>query len=459
MNAPMKPLPPSLLKSLGLDSLRMPALPGIHHRRKMWAPIIAGCTIIVVLIIGLGVWASVTSIDGAVSAPGFVTVENNRKSIRAYDSGIVREILVREGDSVKANQVLIRFDRTGPRAQLAVLQNQYDLAIIRRARYEAELENLSSMPVPAELKSRLGDPAVARLVGDEQEVFRSRLLIFQTKAGVLRQRIEQMSRRARGIDAQLDSQREQSRLVEQELEGLTDLYKRGYAPRTRVLALQRNAASLKGNAGEQEAAIASTQAQIGEATSQLAELRGERLGEAAEAIQVAEAKVADVLPRLDAARASDAQTEVRSPVDGYVLNLTQFTEGGVVKGGELMLDVVPVNVAMVVEVKIKPQYVNSIRPGQAAKIQLSGYSSRVVKKIPGIVRVVAADRTVEEKSGQSFFNVEITVKPEDVVKAGSNVKLYPGMPATAHIVTGERTIMEYLIGPMRDAFAAAMKET
>jgi len=458
MNAPMKPLPPSFLRSLGLDRPKAPSTVFATHRRKMWTPIITGLIIILVMVVGMIVWASLTPIEGAVSAPGFVKVENNRKSLRAYDGGLVREILVREGDQVKAGQELLRFDQTAARAQYMVLQNQYDLALIRRARYEAELNDQPNMSIPPELAARRDDPAVARLIRDEQSVYRSRLVIFRTKSAVLRQRMEQLSRRATGIGAQLTSQSEQSRLVEQELEGLTSLYERGYAPRTRVLALQRSAAGLRGNAGEQQAAIAATQSQIGEAASQLAELRGERLGEAAEAIQIAEAKVADVLPRLDAARMASDQTIVRAPVSGYVLNLTQFTEGGVVKGGELLMDVVPSNVKMIVEARIKPQYVNSIRPGQEAKIQLSGYSSRVVKKIPGIVQTISADRVVDEKSGDGYFMVQIRVRPEDVVKAGPNVKLYAGMPATASIVTGKRTIMEYLIGPMRDAFASALKE-
>ena len=460
MNAPLTPISTMLRKSLEGRNLRLPGLPSMSSsdRRRMWTPIIVGCLVIVALVIGAIIWASVTEIDGAISAPGFVKVENNRKSVRAFSGGVVRQILVREGDQVAAGQVLMRFDDTTAQAQYAVLQNQYDVSVAHLARFEAEMDGKSSMPAPAALKSRMNDPVVARLVSDEQAVFRSRLTIYQTQASVLRQRMNQLSRRVEGINAQLSSQQEQSKLIDDELVGLTSLYERGYAPRTRVLALQRNAASLRGNAGEQRSAAATTEAQIGEAVSQLAELQGQRIGEAAEAVQLAQAKIADVLPRLDAARVALEQTVIRSPAKGSVLNLTQFTEGGVVGAGEELLDVVPSNVMMVVQARIKPQYINSVQPGLPAKIQLAGYSSRTVQKIPGVVHTVSADRTIDPKTGDSYFNVEIRVKPEDVVKAGPKVKLFAGMPATAQIVTGERTIMEYLIGPMRDALAASMKE-
>ena len=201
MNAPLTPISNMLRKGLEGRKLRLPSLPSMSptDRRKMWTPIIVGCLIIVGLIVGAIIWASVTEIDGAISAPGFVRVENNRKSVRAFSGGVVRQILVREGDQVAAGQVLMRFDDTTAQAQFAVLQNQYDVSVAHLARFEAEMDGKSSMPIPAPLKSRMNDPVVARLVNDEQAVFRSRLTIYQTQASVLRQRKDQLSRRVEGI--------------------------------------------------------------------------------------------------------------------------------------------------------------------------------------------------------------------------------------------------------------------
>ncbi|PHY12502.1 hypothetical protein CSW58_12205, partial [Caulobacter sp. B11] len=354
-----------LRKSLEGRNLRLPSLPSMSSadRRRMWTPIIVGCLVIVALVIGAIIWASVTEIDGAISAPGFVKVENNRKSVRAFSGGVVRQILVREGDQVAAGQVLMRFDDTTAQAQYAVLQNQYDVSVAHLARFEAEMDGKSSMPVPAALKARMNDPVVARLVSDEQAVFRSRLTIYQTQASVLRQRMNQLSRRVEGINAQLSSQQEQSKLIDDELVGLTSLYERGYAPRTRVLALQRNAASLRAMPASSGRRRRPPRPRSARPSANWPNFRASGSARRPRPCSWPRPRSPTSCPAWTRPARRPGADRHSLPGKGSVLNLTQFTEGGVVGAARELLDVVPSNVMMVVQARIKPQYINSVQPG------------------------------------------------------------------------------------------------
>ncbi|WP_374469834.1 HlyD family type I secretion periplasmic adaptor subunit [Phenylobacterium sp.] len=432
-----------------------PMDPGL--RQRMRRPMLVGGGVIGALVIGLGAWASVTKLPIAVSAPAEVRVESNRKTLRHREGGTVRQILVREGQFVRAGQPLLTFSDVEPRAAVDVFQNQYDALLAQNARFVAEAMDRASLAFPAELTARSADPRVATLIRDQEFLFATRLQLFQSQAAVLQQRLEQIETQIQGQQAQVDSVEEQKRLTEEELRGYRTLHEKGYAPKTLILRYERTLAELNGRRGSLLADIARLRQQMGETRMQLASIREERQSQAAEGLRDTQTKLADVAPRLTTARQTLESTVVRSPVDGYVFNLTQFTVGGVAGGGEVLMDVVPANAPMVVTAMIRPEDVDNVRVGMEGIVRLTGVNQRWQDPLPAKVTVVSADRITNPETGAAFYRVDMRIEPKDLAHL-RGATLQPGMPAMASIVTGERTVMGFLISPITDTLNQAFRE-
>jgi HlyD family type I secretion membrane fusion protein len=427
------------------------------QRQRLHAPIVAGGIVTGLFVVGFFVWAALFSISGGVPAPGVVVVEDSRKTVSSLDGGIVRKVFVHEGERVKKGQVLFEMDNTQYQAQVDVLSVQYDSFLAQRARLEAQLAGQSSINWPPELAARRGDPRVENLIRGQETLFQASRGVFESQAGVLNQRQQQLDSRIQGLSAQVRSVDEQAALVQDELKGVNTLYEQGFAPKSRVLALQRSQAGLVGEKGARQADIASAGQAIGESRIQLAQLREQRATEAAETLRQVQVSIGDVLPRLRAAQAGLERTQIRSPADGDVLGMTQFTEGGVVRPGERMLDIVPQNAALVVKVSVRPDHIDEISVGMTAKVHLTAYSSRKVPPIDAKVITISADRITNDK-GEGFFVAELAADQAALKKLGPSVKLSPGMPASAMIVTGKRTVLHYLISPFEQTFEGALHE-
>lgn len=427
-------------------------------KMRLRRPMVVGAIVVGVFVFGLGLWAAVTPISSGISAVGQVRVESNRKTLRRREAGTVRAIYVKEGDRVRAGQPLILFDETQARTQVTVLQNAADSFTAQSARFEAEATGKGSISFPKELMARMSDPQVAAAVRDQQFLFTSRLQLHNSQVSVLNQRIDQLDTRVEGLQAQVDSIDEQIRLTEEELSGYRELNAKGYAPKTLILRYERSLAELSGRKGATISDITRTREQMGETRMQLNSMRGERQSQAAEGLRDMQTRLADVTPRLAAATQTLSETVIRAPVDGYVLNLTQFTIGGVAGGGEVLMDVVPANESLVVSAKVRPQDIDDIRIGMSAKVQLVGLNQRFVSPIPATVMAVSADQRVDERNGQGYFVADLRIKPADVAKSINGARLKPGMPAQVLIVTGKRTIFSYLISPITDTLHDAFRE-
>lgn len=427
-------------------------------RDSLRAPVIGGAVVIGVFVVGIGLWASLAPIWGAVVAPGIVRVEANRKTLKSRDGGIVRQINVREGDIVQPGQLLLRFDDTVARAQVNILENQYDNAAMQHARFEAESARRKILVTPPELASRQSDPRVATIIQNETLVFSSRRAAVEGQASILQQRLDQLQTGQAGLKVQVDSIDQQVVLITEELKGYKVLYEKGFAPKTLILRLERQLAEIAGRRGALMSEITKNQQQAGETHLQLAQLYEQRDAEAAAGLREAEARLGDIGPRLNAAREALAQTEVRSPAAGYVLNLSQFTLGGVAGAGEVLLDVVPNNAPLVISAQVSPGDIDEVRPGMEAEVILQAYNSYKVPKIPAEVLTVSADALVNATSKDSYFRADLRIKPEELRRLPKGVRLYPGMPATVMIKTGKRTIMSYLVGPIGEVINKSLRE-
>jgi len=427
-------------------------------QQRLRRPMVVGAGVIGAFVLGLGLWASVSQLSTGITAQAEVRADAQRKTLRHKDVGIVKAILVQEGQRVRAGQPLLLFNDVEARAAVTVMQNQYDTFLAQNARFTAEALGKTTLELPAELMARMSDPAVATLVRDQQFVFMTGQQLFQSQAAVLQQRIEQQETQVVGAKAQLDSIVEQQRLTEEELAGYRKLNEQGFAPKTLILRYERTLAELAGRKGQLQSDIARLKQQMGETRLQLTSIRNERESRAAEGLRDSQAKLADVIPRLTTARQTLDATVVRSPVDGYVFNLTQFTVGGVVGGGEVMMDVVPSGTPLTVTAMIKPEDVDEVHEGMKAKVKLTGLNQRFNDSLDATVSVVSKDRITNERNGTAFYRVDLRIPPSELKKLKKGVTMTAGMPAAALIVTGQRSVMGFLISPITATLEDAFRE-
>ncbi|MDB5422717.1 MAG: rsaE [Phenylobacterium sp.] len=435
---------------------RAPMDPRLQQR--LHRPMKVGAAIIGVLVLGLGLWASVSSLSTGITAPGSVRVEANRKTMRHREGGTVRQILVQEGQHVRAGQPLIVFNDVEARAGYDVYQGQADALLAQAARFQAEGTGKATLEFAPDLTARMSDPRVAGLIRDQQFLFSTKTQLFQSQMSVLSQRLDQLRSQIDGQKQQVASVEEQRRLTAEEMAGYQILYDKGFAPKPLILRYQRSIADLEGRKGSLTADIAKLNQQIGETRMQMVATRDQRESQAAEGLRDTQARLADVTPRLTAARQALEGTTVRSPVDGYVFNLTQFTVGGVTAPGELLMDIVPANAPLMVTTMIKPEDVDDVHVGMDARVRLSGLNARWHSPLAAKVVVVSADRIDNEKTGASSYRVDLRIDPKELTKLKHGAQISPGMPAQALIVTGKRTVMGSLISPITDTLHDALRD-
>jgi HlyD family secretion protein len=436
----------------------MDAREGEMIRLRMRRPIVAGSIVVLVLVVGLILWAAIAPIAGAVVATGVVRVQDNSKVLKTREGGIVRQILVREGQPVRRGQVLLRLDPVQVQANVDVWQAQYDSALADVARYQAMLGNSSGVDFPQELLSRQADPRVAALIVGQRALFTSDMMLYRSQASVLRGQAAQLQTQIQGLRAQASATDMQSATIVDELSGVRELNSLGYAPKTRVLALERNRAQLRGQRGSLTAEIARAQQAIGNISIQLVQLEQKRADDAATGIRAAQDKLTEAAPKLRATAQSLAQTVVRAPVDGRVFGLTQFTEGGVVQTGEQLLQVVPSGTPLIIAARVDPKDIGRLTTGLKAEVHLSAYKPRTTPPVDGVVTLVSADAVTDQQTGQSHYVVEVSVDASEVAQLGNGVHLAPGMQAQVNIVTGSRTILDYLLAPFTEGVRTALRE-
>lgn len=423
--------------------------------------VLAGIAVLALFFGGFGTWAALAPLSGAAVAPAYVVVDGNRRTVQHREGGIVSEILVRNGDRVEEEEVLLRLDDTAARAQVEVLSAQRDSLAALQARLLAERDGAASLVLDdTDLASRAHEPDVAPLLAAQSALLAERRRQLEGSAAVLRQRIVELQEQIGGGEAQIRGIARQRDLIADEVESLRGLLRMALVPRPRVLALDRSAAALDAERGRVQADIARARASIGEAELQILQQRQEILTGVSDGLRDAGSRLAEVEPRLRSARDTLARTVLTAPSAGEVVSLEVFTVGGVVAPGSRVLDVVPLDSPLVFQARLRPEDKNRVTADMDTEIRLMGIHDRRDPLLQGRIATVSADRLTDPQTNDGYYAVEVRVDRDQpaVAQAMQRFRLQPGMPAQVTIATEPRTALDYLMGPLRDSVSRAWRE-
>jgi membrane fusion protein, type I secretion system len=426
---------------------------GISIRRHL----LGGAVIALMLTVGVGGWATTTELSGAVIAPGSIVVDSNVKKVQHLTGGIVGELLVRDGQRVRAGEVVLRLDETVTRVNLAIVTKGLDEMTARQARLASERDQVEQVAFPATLLGRANEPDVAAAIQSEGKLFELRRSARLGQKSQLRERIGQLDEEVRGYTALQEAKAEEIELIQRELEGVRALWNKNLVQINRLISLEREAARLKGERAQSVAAIAQSRGKIGEIGLQIIQIDQDLSSEVARELREVEGKIGEFIERKVAAEDQLKRVEIRAPQDGVVHQLAVHTVGGVVPPGDPIMLIVPEADALSVEAKIWPQDIDQLHVGQSAGLRFSAFNQRTTPEINGVITRISADVSREDKTGQSFYTIRIGIRPEEIARLG-NMKLVPGMPVEAFMKTYDRTVISYFTKPLHDQILRAFRE-
>jgi HlyD family secretion protein len=310
---------------------------------------------------------------------------------------------------------------------------------------------------PTDLLARLDDPDIAHVVNGERKLFETRQAARGGQKSQLRERIAQSMEEIRGLVTQQEARASQIGWIDQELDGVRDLWKQHLTPFTRVTALEREKARLEGERGQLIAQIAQSRGRIAETELQIIQVDQDMRGEVGRDLADIRGKTAELIEKKVAAQDQLMRVDLRAPQDGVVLQSTVHTVGGVVSPGDQLMLIVPEADALTVEVRIQPQDIDQVHPGRTAMLRFTAFNQRTTPELAGEVSRVSADVTQDQKTGNYFYTVRIAV-PESEIARLDGIKLIPGMPVEAFIQTSERRVLSYLVRPLTDQITRAFRE-
>ena len=436
-----------------------PSRPGFSSRR----PLLLGFLTLAVLAAGLFGWGTFTSISGAVIAAGRVAVETGDQVVEHIDGGTVGRILVRDGARVAAGDVLIRFEEAALRSEEAILQGERIERAARRNRLESEFRGTETIAWDAGIAALAQSDATARDVLDgQQRLFEARRSSWAGEVAQLKERIGQTRRQIAGLEAQADALARQRSFIGREVDAYRTLFEEGVTGIHPLLELEREMARIEGQAGDIAARIAGAKGRIAEIEIAILQLGTRRVEEAESEARDVQAQENELRERLAEVRRRLGSMEVRAPVAGEVYGMRVFALGEVVRPGEPILNIVPAGAQLMVKARLEPIHVDQVQPGQEAVLRFSAFPARTTSEYAGRVLRVSADAQHDERTGLSWYEVELAlgagIEADAAPAHARDLALTPGMPVEVHVRTGERSPLSYLAKPLTDYFLRSMRE-
>ncbi len=412
-------------------------------------------SVMMLLVLGVGGWAATANLTGAVIASGTFVVERNVKKVQHSYGGIVAKINVKNGDAVSAGDVLISLDDTQTKAEIGIIRSQLIELKARSARLTAERDGSPAIIMAPDFGSMSANAhAVA---AGEIRLFEEGRRIRENQKQQLNLRIEQLNEEITGLSLQRDAKAGEIRLIQRELEQVRMLHEKQLTPVSRVYAMERDEMRLTGEHGSLVAQIARAKGQISEINVQILAVDENARVQSQRELRAAEGRLAELAEREIAAADKLNRIDLRAPQSGIVHELAVHTIGGVVTAAEQVMLIVPADEDLTIQARISPADIDQVIVGRPAKLKLSAFNQQTTPDFDGRVIQVAADITVDQKSGQNYYLVRLEMEDKDRRSVGG-LKLVPGMPVEVFMSTGARTALSYLAKPITDQMSRAFRE-
>jgi HlyD family secretion protein len=429
------------------------------HRRSIRRHLQVGLIVGVILIAGIAGWAGTAELSGAVIANGVVVVDSEVKKVQHPTGGIVGELLVRNDQHVEAGDIVLRLDETQTRANLAVFTKSLDELDARQARLEAEKDGAETIQFPADLLAReVHNPEVAHILRGERKLFALRLEARNGEKAQLRERAAQHQVIMEGLGEQIEAKTQEIDLIQDELDGVLVLWEKKLIAITRVTALQRDAARLKGERGQLIASKAEAAGKITEVELSIIQVDQDVRSKVAEELSSVRAKIAELSERKVAAEDQLKHTEIRAPQSGRVHELAVHTVGGVIAEGETLMLIVPDNDALSIQAKVSTHDIDDLRPDQPTLVRFSAFNVGTTPELNGSIKWISADQSEDERTGEYYYKIRVSVSDEEIARL-RGVKVIPGMPAEVFVQTKSRTMLSYLVKPLVDQASRMFRES
>lgn len=419
-------------------------------------PAYFGLCVVIAFLAMLTLWSTLAPVSGAAIANGNLQVQGKRQAVQHPYGGVVRDLLVREGERVAKGQVLLTLVDSDSRAKLDVLDADRDAALAQEARLISERDDKAEPDFAAIGLGGKDKSGARQAIANERAVMAARRRQFDTETDVQRKQIDQLNEQIAGARAQRDGLATQEQLLQKEIDGAEKLLESGFAPQTRVWALHRDRAKLQADQAAQQADIARMQQQIAQTELEIAKLARTRTSDITDELRGVQSKLSELGPKIDAARDILERTSIRSPADGLVVGLDVFTEGGVIQPGAKLLDIVPTSTPLIAEARLPLAGINDVAAGQRAEVRLTAINYIERPSIYGTISTVSADRLTDDKTGQGYYALQVALNEADVAK--SRIDLQAGMPLQVIVSTRPRTLLQYLVGPLKDEINGAFRE-
>src|SRR3977135_2763530 len=433
-------------------------------------PIFTGLAMLVVWLGCFGVWAGVAPLNSAVVTSGTFVATGQNKLVQHLEGGIIREIAVKDGDAVEANQVLVRMDGTAANSKLRRLVLKKTRVLAMSAVREAEMSSSETIETPAAFSGSARDPEIKAILERQRAELRARGASLATGESVLVKQIAGLEESIRGYQAQVQSTKERIALFAEELKDKNSLLGQQLVRKSDVLALRRSEASLGGELGEYLGRIADSKERIAHANERIAQLHSTALRDAIKELRETETDLDDVEEQIRAVQDVVDRVDVRAPVRGIVVKRNFHTAGGVVSPGAVILELLPVGEERIIEAHMNPKDISHVSVGQEALVRLSALNQRITPTVGASVIYVSADALAEQMQAKNEARpasgtcrecsvVRVRVDQDDILRRMPEFIPTPGMPADVYIKTGERTFFEYIMKPVFDSFSRALRDT
>ena len=421
--------------------------------RAMWW----GGGVVGAMLLGFILWGSLAPLAQGVVAEGVVEVDGENKTVQHLEGGIVKELYVREGDTVEAGDILLVLEDTKPRAEQDLLEARYYQAMAQIDRLNAELFGRDELAFSSEFEPLRGNARIEEIMQAQIDLFKERRSQHAGEIKILEGRVEQYGEQVNGLTARRDAARQEQELLEKYVRTLEDLAKRQLESEDELTQRRLDLAQTRGQVGQIGAEIAEAQLSIGETQQQIIQLKNNYRTELSGSLTEAQNLTFETLDRLFAVRDQVARTRIVAPLGGRVINLQVHTVGGVVPSGQPIMNIVPENDKLIVEAKVSPTDIDNVRVGQEARLRITPFKQRATPELKGEVVLVSADIFTDKDVQAQYYIAHVTISEQELDKLGGR-GIRPGFPVEVTFSGSDRTLLQYLADPISGALRKAMKE-